>query len=341
MSSARQMSSGSVVSARAGGVRASDAAAPSSLSSAVQVARYLGDGYVAPLDALTHEAAAAARRRLEPLLAPQGGLADARLRNNPHLILPWVAALACHPRVLDAVEALLGPDLLIWRSVFFVKPPHDAGYVAWHQDLAYWDLSDDRSVTAWIALTDSTAANGCVRVVPGSHRGALLDHTRAHDKHNRLLRGQVAACDVPPDSVRPLELRAGQFSLHHVRLLHSSPPNPSGELRAGLAVRYVRPDVRTAGPRHVAVLARGVDRHGFYELSPPARRDDDPAALAAHARSLRRYGLHAFWRIVCQPTPSHLALLVRMSLRRDLLQAVLPWRRRGARKASIDGELSP
>lgn len=291
-----------------------------------QMARFAADGYLAPLDALADETASAGRRRLEALLTPSSGLADARLRNDPHLFLAWVADLVCHPRVLDAVETLLGPDLLVWRSVFFVKPPHDSGHVAWHQDIAYWELSDDRVVTAWIALTDTTAANGCLRVVPASHRGPLLGHTLTRDSHNRLMRGQVADRKIAADAVAALELRAGQFSLHHARLLHSSPPNPTGELRAGLAVRYIPPDVRTGGPRRTALLVRGADRCGFYDLAPRIRTDNDPQGLAVHARELRRYGLHACLQILRHPTPSHLALLARIALRRDVLRAMLPWR---------------
>jgi len=293
-----------------------------------QQARFDADGWLAPLDALSSDEAAALRRRLEALLTPSGGLADARLRNKPHLVFAWVSDLVCHPRVLDAVADLLGPDLLVWRSAFFVKAPRDPSYVSWHQDAAYWDLTEAGAVTAWIALTDSTSANGCVRIVPGSHRGALLDHRLARDVHNRLLRGQVAQADVPADGVAAVELRAGQFSLHHSMLLHSSPPNPSDELRAGLAVRYIAPATRTRGPRQSARLVRGTDRYGYYELEPPARRDHDPLALAFHTRALRQYGLHSLWQIARRPTLSQLGLLVRLAARPDLLRAMLPLRQR-------------
>jgi chlorinating enzyme len=291
-----------------------------------QQARFATDGYLAPLDALTGADAAALCRRLEAVLTPSSGLADARLRNKPHLVFAWVAALVSHPRILDAVEALLGPDLLVLRSVFFVKPPRDPGYVAWHQDSAYWDLSDDRSVTAWIALTASTIENGCVHVVSGSHRGPLLDHRLARDPHNRLLRGQVATGDIPTDRITAIELQPGQFSLHDVRLLHSSPPNPSAALRAGLAVRYIPPDVRSAGPRQTALLVRGEDRYGFYDPEPLVRTDYDSRGLAAQARGLRAYALHSIGQILRRPTLGHLALLARMAMRPELLRAMIPLR---------------
>jgi hypothetical protein len=306
----------------AGGSGAS--VAPTQLTPA-QRARFDADGYLAPLDALTPAEAAALRPRLDTLLTPDGELADVRLRNKPHLVFTWVSDLVSHPRVLDAVGDLLGPDLLVWRSVFFVKPPRDASYVSWHQDAAYWDLSDARAVTVWIALTDSTADNGAVRVVPGTHRGGLVPHRPRRDARNRLSRGQVA-CTPAADAVA-VELRAGQFSVHHSLLLHSSPPNPSHALRAGLAVRYITSDIRTGGPRQTARLVRGTDRFGYYDLEPLPRRDHDPVALACHARALRRYGLQALWQIVRSPTLAQLAVLARLARRPDLLRAILPLRR--------------
>jgi non-haem Fe2+, alpha-ketoglutarate-dependent halogenase len=291
-----------------------------------QRAQFDAHGYVAPVDALDADEAAEHRRRLETLLAPSGGRADTRTRNNPHLLARWMADLVRHPRVLDAVEDVLGPDLLVLRSTLFVKPPHDPGVVTWHQDLAYWDLSSDRTVTAWIALTESTSANGCVRVVPGSHLQPLLPHTLGRDRNNRLLRGQLAQVDIPAERVATLELRPGQFSLHHGRLLHSSPANPSATLRAGLAVRFITPDTRQGGPRHGATLVRGVDPYGYYDHEPAPRVDGDPVARAWHARALRRYALHVAWQGLRHPSPDHLRLLARLALRADALRAMFPRR---------------
>jgi hypothetical protein len=214
--------------------------------SPAQRAAFAADGYLAPLDALSADEAAGYERRLAARLGPTRE-ANAGLRNKPHLLLRWVAELVRDPRLLDPVEDLLGPALLILRSVFFVKPPGDRGYVAWHQDVAYWDLSSaDRVVSAWIAVTDSTADNGCVRVVPGSHRAPLLEHRLAHDGHNRLVHGQAAAVDVPPERVACLELRAGQMSLHDGRILHGSLGNPSNQLRPGWRCASSRPTCASA-----------------------------------------------------------------------------------------------
>jgi hypothetical protein len=291
--------------------------------STTQRAAFADDGYLAPLDALSAEEATDYRRRLAALLGPTRA-ANSGLRNKPHLLLRWVADIVCDPRVLDAVEDLLGPDLLVLRSVFFVKPPGDRGYLAWHQDVAYWDLTaGDRVVSAWIALTDSTVANGCVRVVPGSHREPLLEHRLAHDGNNRLVHGQAVTVDIPPERIACLELRAGQMSLHDGRILHGSLGNPSNELRAGLAVRFITPDVRQRGLRACAMLVRGVDSFGYYDHEPMPRFDDDPVARAWHARALRRYAVQVFWQALRHPSARQVSLIARMATRRDALRAML------------------
>ena len=173
-----------------------------------------------------------------------GSLADPGTRHKPHLHSKWVSDLVRHPRVLDAVESILGPDLLIWRSVFFVKLARDPHYIAWHQDSAYWGLSTDDEVTAWIALTESTAANGCLQVVPGSHRQPAVPHALQFSEDNLLVRGQKALVDVAESDARRLELRPGEMSLHHVRMLHGSD---------GKRVR--RPPRRSRGPLHLDARA--------------------------------------------------------------------------------------
>ena len=287
-----------------------------------QRAAFDTQGYLAPLDAFETGEVLDCRRQLEALLASTGGHADTRLRNKPHLLLRWAADLVRDARVLDAVEDVLGPDLLILRCTLFVKPPGDPGYVAWHQDTAYWDLSADRVSSAWIALTDSTTANGCVRVVPGSHREPLLPHRLALDRNNRLARGQAIAVGVSPERVVPIELRAGQMSLHDGRVLHGSTANPSAALRAGLAVRFIPPDVRQRGPRQSATLVRGADRYDYFDHEPAPRFDFDPLARAWHARSLRRYAAHVVWQALRRPSLHHLALLGRIVTRRDALRAM-------------------
>ncbi len=282
--------------------------------------RFARDGYLSPLTAVSPAQAAASHAQLQARLGADGR-AGAGIRNSPHLLFPWAADLVRHPAVLDAVADLLGPDLLVLRSTLFVKAPHDPGIVDWHQDALYWDLDGARVLTAWIALTDSVAASGAVQVLPGSHHGGVRPHDLRADAHNRLLRGhRLTGMGDAPATL--LELRAGEFSLHDRWLAHASGPNASDAPRIGLAVRYIATGVAQRGPRQVAMLVRGVDRHGFYPLAPAPRADDPAAARATHRWALRRYAFQVAWQAARQPSVEHLRLIGRLAMRRDLLRAV-------------------
>lgn len=245
---------------------------------------YRENGYLAPLPALTVAEAGVARLQLETLMRATDGLRDPAARHKPHLLTKWVSDLVRHPGILDAVESLLGPNLLVWRAVFFVKPGHTPDFVAWHQDSAYWRLEPDDVLTAWVALTPSTAENGCLRVAPGSHLHPAVPHSVRFSEHNLLVRGQAAAESVPDESARNLELAAGEMSLHHVRLIHGSDPNPSDDRRIGFAIRYIPTYVRqVAGSHDTATLVRGQDRHGNFEHEQRPDADLSEAAVAYHA----------------------------------------------------------
>ena len=238
-------------------------------------------------------------------------MSDPATRHKPHLHSKWVGDLVRHPRVLDAVESILGPNLLVWRSVFFVKPAGDPRYIAWHQDSAYWGLSSDDEVTAWIALTESTVQNGCLRVVPGSHLRPAVPHELEFAENNLLVRGQRALVDVAEGEQRRLELLPGEMSLHHVRMLHGSAGNASDGPRVGLAVRYIATHVRQRGWRNSATLVRGKDEFGNFDLEPEPLGDDDPAALAWHRRSRRRYAVELLSETFLRPFPKNAGMLVR------------------------------
>ncbi|MGH9442898.1 MAG: phytanoyl-CoA dioxygenase family protein [Thermoanaerobaculia bacterium] len=276
-----------------------------------QVGAYRREGYLSPVLALTPDEAAAARVNLDALMGRTASLADPATRHKPHLYARWVSDLVRHPRVLDAVEAILGPNLLVWRSVFFVKKPRDPHYVAWHQDSAYWGLSSDDEVTAWIALTESTIANGCLQVVPGSHLQPDVPHAIEFAENNVLVRGQKAVAEIPEDRVRSLELCPGEMSLHHVRMLHGSRGNASDGARVGLAVRYIATSVRQRGLRGSAMLVRGEDAFGNFDAEPEPRGDDDPATLAWHRKSRRLFAVELLHETFIRPFPRNLGMLFR------------------------------
>lgn len=247
------------------------------------VRQYQEHGYYSPVRIMSPEDAADVRANLEAYEA-RAGILEGRMRHKSHLLFTWLADLVRHPRILDAVEDVLGPNILCWGSSFFIKEPRNAGFVSWHQDSTYWGLDPADVVTAWFALSDSTPDNGAMRVIPGSHKLDQVPHQDTFNKDNLLSRGQEVMVDVDPARAVMMPLRAGEISLHHVRLIHGSDPNPSDTRRVGFAIRYIPTTVRqVAGAHDGATLVRGVDEYGHF--APEERPDADvsPAALAHHA----------------------------------------------------------
>ena len=247
------------------------------------IEQYQEQGYYAPVPALSAAEADAARARLEAYEAGADGI-KGPLRHKSHLLFPWLNELIRHPRILDAVEDVIGPDILCWSSSFFIKNARDPGYVSWHQDSTYWGLEPPDIITAWVALSDSTLANGAMRVIPRTHQMDQVPHRDTFAADNLLSRGQEIMVDVDARQAVALELRAGEMSLHHVRLIHGSDPNPSDTRRIGYAIRYIPTRVRqVAGSRDWATLVRGEDRFHHFEAEQRPDADMSPAAIAHHA----------------------------------------------------------
>lgn len=299
--------------------------------SPAQARQFEESGCVFPITALAADEVARYGECLRVLLAREGAALHPSARHSPHLYLKWASDLVHHPQVLDAVEDVLGPDLLVWRSIFFIKPPHDPSYIAWHQDSAYWGLDPDAVVTAWIALTDSTVENGCLRIVAGSHRARDLPHRIQFGGGNILVRGQ--ALEVPEERATNVELQAGQFSIHHERLIHGSLSNRSSGPRVGLAVRYLATRARSRGPRQRAVLVRGSDGYGHFDPDTPPARDYESAALRRHRRAIRRYALELCWDALLRPTPKNLLTAGRIFINRKMLKGIA--RHLFVRRASV------
>jgi non-heme Fe2+,alpha-ketoglutarate-dependent halogenase len=266
--------------------------------SADLVQSYANNGYVYPIRVLDTEAVARYRETYDAYEASLAGVLEsipARDRYvyfaETHTYLPWAYELATQPRVLDAVESLLGPDLLIWDSRWFTKRPGDATYISWHQDGTYWALNPPKVSTAWIALSRSFPDNGAMQVMPGTHTGGQLPHTDTFDEANALARGQEIAVEVDDANAVTLTLEPGEMSLHHIGVVHGSKPNRSKEPRIGFAVRYIAAEVRQDASDPMAILVRGEARHGGFELlDPPAT--SDPAGIDARRKEIiaRMYG---------------------------------------------------
>ena len=209
-----------------------------------QIARYEEDGALFPVPVLSPEEVARFRAGFEELEARLGG--RPRPIGMTHLFFPWAYELATHPAIADAVEDILGPDLLLHGSLIICKYPGDASYVAWHQDGTYSGLHATPTTSAWIALSESNAGNGCMRVLPGSHRNAILPHANNYTPQNLLGHGEEIQVEVDETRTVDLVLRPGEMSLHQNNIIHGSGPWRSGEKRVGFVLRFVTPRLAQA-----------------------------------------------------------------------------------------------
>lgn len=250
------------------------------------VARYRQDGFIAPLPVMDETAMADRLAQVDALGAMRAGRIAPGHNVKAHLLAPFLWDLVHHPAILDPVEQLLGPDLLCWAAGFFDKQPGTPQHVTWHQDATYWGLSRPEALTAWVAFTPSLAANGCMRVSPGSHH-RLLPHVDTRDNDVMLPGRERIVETVDEDEAVDIILRPGEMSLHDVRLVHGSRANASDQRRCGFAIRYIPADVAATGPaRATATLVRGRD-HGHFDLEQAPEAPLHPAALARYTGILR------------------------------------------------------
>ena len=250
------------------------------------MAQYREKGYYFPLAVLEAGEVADLRARLEAFETGQGHPIEGAQRSKSHLLFKWLDDLMRDTRILDAVEDLIGPDILCWNTIFWIKEARSASFVSWHQDLKYWGLDCDDLVTAWVALSRASEESGCMRVLPGSHVGDMLPHDDAYDPQNMLTRGQEIAVDVDEGVAVKMALEPGQMSLHNVRLAHASGPNRTDDRRIGVSFHYMPTRSRQlVGAWDSAALVRGVDRYRHFAPAPVPRFDMDPEAVAFHEKA--------------------------------------------------------
>jgi non-heme Fe2+,alpha-ketoglutarate-dependent halogenase len=253
---------------------------PMGALSAEQVTRYFADGFLFPVPGLEAAEAATYRSAAEDLRAFVAKLPSPTRVVQPHLHFRWAYELALHPRVLDAVESIIGGNILVHSTSIFTKEPRSSSFVSWHQDGFYWGLSEPRLVSAWIALSESTDGNGCLRVIPRTHL-SQLPHGQRMGADNLLDSGLTVEANVRPEEAVDVVLKAGELSLHHAYLIHGSSANQSRTSRVGFAVRYVATDVAQKLPHHKVVLARGHDHHHHYQLLEQPPGHDVAAGVAS------------------------------------------------------------
>ena len=255
---------------------------PHSLTSE-QVASYGQQGILFPIPVLADEEVSHFRSGYDDVIAAFDHKPKSTELGVTHLHFRWAWDLVTHPKVLNAVEGVLGPNLLVWASSIFVKPPCDPSYISFHQDGTYWGLDSTLVTTAWIALSSSTIESGCMRVAPGTQRDPIHPHEETWAEDNLLSRGQEIQVDVTDKDVVDVVLQPGEMSLHHVNIIHGSGRNASNKPRIGFAVRYIDPQVKQTASGHPVIVARGKDRYGYYDhMTEPPPKMNVTEALSKH-----------------------------------------------------------
>ena len=193
-----------------------------------------------------------------------------------HLDEEFIWQMSTDSRVIDVIQELMGEDIMLLSTHFFCKYPDPKAkkFVAWHQDVTYWGLDPAEAHTAWVAIDDSDTENGCMRVIPGSHKNGIVTHGESEGGENLLSVNQEIPDElVDTSQAFDLELKAGQLSIHDGQLYHASNPNTSDRRRCGLTLRYIAPHVKqielnSLGTRYPTILIRGEDRHKNFPEQP-------------------------------------------------------------------------
>ena len=230
-----------------------------------QINFYNEKGYVAPIDVLSKKEANEIRQEIEIIEKKWPNALEGIGRNYVHLISPILNKVCINNKILDAVESIIGKNILICGTTLFIKNANEKGFVSFHQDAKYIGLEPHNWVTAWIAVTDSNEKNGCMRMWPGSHKGGIKNHEQKFDEDNLLTRGQTIE-NVPIEKTDPVVLKAGQMSLHHPTVIHGSGLNRSNDRRIGFVVQsYIRTDVKQVIGKVYVQQARGEDLFNYHE----------------------------------------------------------------------------
>ena len=236
-----------------------------SFLSSNQLKMYSEEGFVSPIDIFSKEEALEIRKEIENIEKKWPNELEGPGRNYVHLISPIFDKVCHNSKILDAVESIIGKNILVCGTTLFIKNSNEKGFVSYHQDAKYIGLEPHNWVTAWIAVTDSNENNGCMRMWPGSHKEKIKHHNQKFDENNLLTRGQTIE-NISIEKTIPLVLKAGQMSLHHPKVVHGSELNKSNDRRIGFVVQsYIGTNVNQVLGKIYVQLARGKDSYNFHE----------------------------------------------------------------------------
>jgi non-haem Fe2+, alpha-ketoglutarate-dependent halogenase len=265
------------------------------------VDHFRAEGYYFPHRVIPADEAAELCRQFQEFDGSPAARANPNLHADiylfkPHLIFGWADRIVHHPGVLDAVESIVGPDILAWSAGVFKKDPQSAAIVTWHQDATYYGLDElDAIVRCWVALTPTRERNGTMRFAPRTHLLGVRPHRSASSADNLLSFAEEVEIDVDESKTVPVILDPGEASFHHLTLAHSSGPNMSDEPRINLVVTYIATRVKPLNESDSAMLVRGRDAFGYYDLERRPERGAESDALRRHqtAMDLRKRNFDA------------------------------------------------
>ena len=230
-----------------------------------QPKQYEDEGFVSPINIFSKDKAKEIRNEIELIENKMPEELENSGRYNAHLISPLLDEVTHDSKILDAVQCLIGENILVCGTTLFIKNPKEKGFVSYHQDAKYIGLEPHNWVTAWVAITDSNEKNGCMRMWSGSHKDNLKEHDQKFNEGNLLTRGQTVK-NVPKQETTPLILEAGQMSLHHPTVVHGSELNKSNDRRIGFVIQsYIGTNVKQVLGKNSVQLARGVDEFNYHE----------------------------------------------------------------------------
>ena len=203
------------------------------------------------------------------------------------LLFPSLDRLSAHPAIMARLTGLMGPNVMCHSASFRNKAPDGRTFVGWHQDSTYEHV-DPPKIVAWLAVSDATVENGCLRFIPGSHEWGHLRHEESGDPHSMLTHGQFISEHFDEGLAVDVALDAGEAVFFHYGVVHGSAPNHGDERRMAVFFDYVRPDSIKAGGRESARLVHGVDEVGHYDHEPAPATDYGPAEVAAHRAGVEK-----------------------------------------------------
>ncbi len=253
-----------------------------------QVEKFHNDGFLSPINVFSINEASELKDKLEDAEKIWPEAFSASARNNAHLNFEFLDSIVHNKNLLDAVEDILGPNILAYASTLFIKEPRDPGFVSWHQDGKYMGLSENIGITAWVALSEANGESGCMSMIPGSHE-KMLAHKDTFGKDNILTRGQEVQ-NVDAGKAVDTPLRPGQASFHCPTVIHGSQPNRSEHRRIGFAIQtYIPTNVKSIHGRASAQLVRGIDTFGHFDLLQRPKRDMEEAQVTTRDRVNKEY----------------------------------------------------